>query len=201
MNVIQYRRIFHCHLKKCGGTTINRWLDSFTSDERIFKTEWTNYRRSDTEVPRTCAAQDAYEAVYARASFHWSDVVYGHEGTAVRGAVGHLLLHGAAGTRQARRLAGDGLARSHASRPPGHRRCRKTVKGSRTASRLPVGEFLAGMRVRRGRAALDNYMTRVLAAGRIGRSALTADEPGGLLDIALQSLENDYDLVGVTERS
>ena len=32
----KYRRIYHYHLKKCGGTTLNRWLDTLTLDERAF---------------------------------------------------------------------------------------------------------------------------------------------------------------------
>jgi hypothetical protein len=201
MNMTQYRRIFHCHLKKCGGTTINRWLDSFTSDERIFNTQWTDYRRSDTEVPQTPEAQDAYEAVHARASFHWTDVVYGHEvlrSEAPPGTFCFTVLREPARRVVSQVMDWRGLTQADrlAITLP------EESERITDSERLPLGEFLVRHgRLDGGRPPLDNYMTRVLAAGRIGRSALIADEPGSLLDIALQSLENDYDLVGIAERS
>lgn len=201
MHITQYRRIFHCHLKKCGGTTINRWLDTFTSDERAFNSHWTDFRRSDTEVPQTPEAQGAYEALHARASFYWSDVVYGHEvlrSDAPPGTFCFTML------RQPARRVTSQVMDWRGLTPSDHLAIAQPEEREMVAEsgRLPLGEFLERHgRLAGGRAALDNHMTRVLAAGRIGRSALTEEDPGSFLDVALQSLENDYDLVGLTERS
>lgn len=46
---------------------------------------------------------------------------------------------------------------------------------------------------------LDNAMTRALAAGRIGNPIGARTTPDRLGEVALQSLEKDYDLIGLTD--
>ena len=66
--------------------------------------------------------------------------------------------------------------------------------------RLALRDFLEKHGHPGGRRGLDNYMTRALAAGRIGHSFDDATDPDLLREVALQSLEKDYDVIGLTEQ-
>ena len=73
-----WRRIFHYHLMKCGGTTLGRWLDTLTFDERSFRT----IKNVPIGEPRLDENGEVYNALVpslARSLFHWSDVIYRHE--------------------------------------------------------------------------------------------------------------------------
>jgi hypothetical protein len=76
---------------------------------------------------------------------------------------------------------------------PGLREC---VTDSR---RLPLRDFLEKHANGTGKFYLDNYMTRALAAARIGNHIGDTIDPDRLCNAALHGLERDYDLVGLTE--
>jgi hypothetical protein len=194
----KYRRIYHHHLPKCGGATLNRWLDTLTFDERCCDAEAWNR----LSIAETCSevANETLEVVVpslARTMFHWSDVVYSHLPlrvyvpentfcvTVLRDPVQRLVSQ----VSHWRRL-GDADA---VGGPPHERAC---IEDSR---RLPLREFLEKHGQRGGRMFLDNAMTRTLAGARIGNPIGVRMDPDRLGEVALQSLEKDYDLIGLTE--
>ena len=72
---------------------------------------------------------------------------------------------------------------------------------SRIAGAFALRDFLGKHGQPVGRKSLDNYMTRALAAGRIGKPIDDVTDPDRLCEVALHSLEKDYDLIGLTERN
>lgn len=193
-----HRRIYYYHLKKCGGSTLNQWLDTLESDERRFDPPWMGSWMSgyaDNEAALEAAAQ---EKRVATSLFYWSDIVCTHAAlrpyvpkgtfsfTMLREPVARLVSQ----VKDWRRLRSHDVVGS-----PDHiQRCVADCR------RLPLKEVLLHHGYGTGRLFLNNYMTRALAAGRIGRLALDIADPARLLDVALQSLESDYDFIGLTEQ-
>ncbi|HBK06753.1 MAG TPA: hypothetical protein DDZ81_12925 [Acetobacteraceae bacterium] len=193
----KYARIYHYHLKKCGGSTLNRWLDSLTSDDRTFDPTWqSSWLLGDwrTEMNIFPSASDT---ATQHALFHWADVVHSHAALrrfAPPGTLCFTILRDpvervASQIADWRRLVpADTVAEPDSIRELGA-----------DAGRLPIRTFLERYWNREGRMQLDNYLTRSLAAGRIGRQVLRAENAETLLDVALDILEQDYDLVGLLE--
>jgi len=197
-----YRRLYHYHLKKTGGSTFNQWLDTLTAAERIFDYSWvepswheswlmTNWR--DERSLRQLRRDDSG----ARAVFHWSDVVHTHKPlrplappgtlcfTVLRDPVQRLLSQ----VSDWRRLSAEDIASISTD-----------VKGLvEDAGRLPLRDYLQRYSRLEGRMVLDNYVTRALAASRLGQAVLLVDDTASILDIAMTTLENDFQLVGLTE--
>jgi hypothetical protein len=194
---VNYRRIYHYHLKKCGGSTFNRWLDTLTSDERTCDPAWIGSWLLGDRQKEANAPNPAAEALVAQAMFHWSDVVHTHAAvrpyappgtfcfTILREPVQRLVSQVA----DWRRLRPSDIANETPA-------IGELVANS---DRLPLRDFLERYGRGTGRMLLDNYMTRALAAGRIGRAVLNADDAVEVLADALSSLECDYDLIGLTE--
>ncbi len=190
----KYRRIYHYHLKKCGGTTLNRWLDTLTFDERAFNGFFGGVQGVD---PHLDEGRPDIVRQNSRPLFYWSDVIYDHRPirmyapqgtfcfTVLRDPVQRILSQ----VSDWRHLQDADTADSGAA-------VREYVEDSR---RLPLLDFLEKHAERSVRDALDNYLTRALAAGRIGDLVDEAVDAERLCDIALQSLEEDYDLIGLTE--
>jgi hypothetical protein len=194
----KYRRIYHFHLKKCGGSTINHWLDSLTFDERAFNGgSWQGFSVYDTRLNAMGEASQIIIPSLARTIFHWSDVVHAHGPmrmyapektfcfTVLRDPVQRLISQ----VSDFRRLSDFDTIASPAN-------VRECVEDSR---RLSLRDFLEKHALRGGRRFLDNYMTRALADARIGNLIDDVTDPDRLCEVALQSLEKDYDLVGLTE--
>jgi hypothetical protein len=190
----RYRRIYHHHLKKCGGTTLNHWLDTLTFDERTFNSFLWSFpihdRKSD-DTPEVVIPQ------FARTLFYWSDVVHNH---------GPLRMYAPANTfcftvlrdpveRLLSQIA-DWRRLSDADTIDSSAEVRECVEDSR---RLALRDFLEKHGHPDGRRGLDNYMTRALADGRVGAPIVDATDLDRLCKVALESLEKDYDLIGLTE--
>jgi hypothetical protein len=183
---------------KCGGTTLNCWLDTLTSDERAFREEaWQRF--AVVEKPPDGMGRASRMVIPSLAStlFHWSDVVHHHGPlrmyspantfcvTVLRDPVQRLISQ----VSDWRRLTDSDTARSSAAE-------RACLEDSR---RLPLRDFLRMHGQQFGRKFLDNHMTRALAAGRGGNPVSNVMDAASLCEVALQSLENDYDLIGLTE--
>ena len=194
----QYRRIFHFHLKKCGGSTLNHWLDTLTFDERVLDpAAWNGFPVLDSRADESGEMREVVIPSLAKAVFYWSDVIHSHGPlrmyapdntfclTMLRDPVQRLLSQ----VSDWRRLSDADTIGS----PDAVRAC---VEDSR---RLPLRDFLEKHGQRGGRTCLDNHMTRALAAGRIGNMIDDVVDVDRLCEIALLSLEKDYDLVGLTE--
>ena len=193
----KYRRIHHYHLKKCGGSTLNRWLDTLTDDGRACDPAWIGSWLLGDPDHVTDVAQMQADVLAGHALFHWSDVVHTHapirpyapEGTfcftLLRDPVDRLVSQVA----DWRRLLPD----DSITEPP-------AIQAMiQDAGRLPLRAFLLQYGPGAGRLQLDNYMTRALAAARAGREGRYTGDAAVLLDDALAGMESDYDLVGLTE--
>ncbi len=197
MRIGKYRRIYYQHLKKCGGSTINSWIDTLTFADRTqgsaqLANAGCNYDPIDLnwEEPET-------EASSAQALFHWHDILHTHAPlrmyapentfcfTILRDPVQRLISQ----FYDWRRLEEHDL---HAQSPD----IAACVRDSR---RYCLRDFLERHGVTAGRMFMDNYLTRAIAGGRIGDLAKDVHDSERLCQIALLSLENDYDLVGITE--
>jgi hypothetical protein len=194
----KYRRIFHFHLKKCGGSTLNHWLDSLTFDDRAFNGQaWRGVSGFDTKPDAIGEASEIIIPPLPRTIFHWSDVVHSHAPlrmyapektfcfTVLRDPVQRLISQ----VSDFRRLSDSDTVDSPAN-------VRECAEDSR---RLSLRDLLEKHALRDGRSFLDNYMTRALANGRIGNLIDGVTDAERLCEIALQGLEKDYDLVGLTE--
>jgi hypothetical protein len=194
----QYRRIFHYHLKKCGGSTFNHWLDTLTSDERTWDAmaqkgfSVIDVKRDDAGRPHEMIIPSLAKAV-----FHWSDVIHNHGPlrmyapedtfclTILRDPVQRLVSQ----VLDFRRLRGSDTSGTTLA-------VRACVEDSQ---RLSLRDFLEKHGQQAGRSNLDNYLTRALAEGRVGNSLDDVVDADRLCEVALIGLEKDYHLVGLTE--
>ena len=194
----KYRRIFHYHLKKCGGSTFNQWLDTLTFDERIHEhAGWKGYSVVDVRPDEAGIMREMVIPSLAKAVFHWSDVVHSHGPlrmyapddtfclTMLRDPVQRVISQ----FLDFRRLRSVDAVNS----PPDVREC---VEDSH---HLTLRDFLEKHGQGGGRRYLDNYMTRALVAGRFGNAIDDTIDADRLCEAAMLSLERDYDLVGLTE--
>lgn len=191
-----YRRIYHHHLKKCGGTTLNRWLDTFTNDERACNPDLIGtWLFGDRDVEASAERESSY-APRAKALFYWSDVVHNH--AAIRRYVPEDTFCLTMLRDPARRVASQVMDWRRLDYVPEYELpwVHQCVADSR---QLSLRAYLEQHGRGAGRMLLDNYMTRALAASRIGRTVLDVADVGDLLDVALESLETDYDFVGLID--
>ena len=198
MFTANYRRIYFNHLKKCGGSTINGWLDSLTFDGRaVDEAAWRGISVAETPSEYTGLPPGMAVRPLGRALFHWNDVVHRHR---------PLRMCAPANTfcftvlrKPVQRLVSqvlDWYRLSEVDTRNSPANIRACVEDSR---RLSLRDFLLEHGRHGGRLFLDNYLTRALAAGRVGGAIANVTEPAKLAEIALQSLESDYDLIGLTE--
>jgi hypothetical protein len=193
-----FRRLYYYHLKKCGGSTLNKWLDTLGSDERRCDPGWIgSWMFGDLAYEATVEAA-AQEKRLASSLFYWADVIHTHAAirpyvpdgtfcfTILRDPVARLVSQ----VQDWRRL----LPHDVVGHPDHIQLCVADCR------RLRLKEVLLRHGYGSGRLFMNNYLTRALAAGRIGRLAIDIADPARLIDIAVQSLETDYDFVGLTER-
>jgi hypothetical protein len=193
----KYRRIYYYHLKKCGGSTLNYWLDTLTSDDRVHKLAWRAMSGFEQNPVESAWADSASETSICRTLFQWTDILHSHAPlrmyapdntfcfTILRDPVQRLISQ----IQDWRRLEDCDTCFEAPE-------VRKYIQDSR---RYSLRDFLERHATAAGRMFLDNYLTRALAGGRIGNLAEDVVDPERLCEIALHSLENDYHLVGTTE--
>ena len=192
------RRIYYYHLKKCGGTTLNNWLETLGSDERRNDPNWIGcWMFGDPAYEPTLEAV-AQEKRLATSMFYWTDIVHTH--AAIRpyvpdGTFCFTVLRDPVARHVSQMLDWRRLRPHDVIGHPEH--IQQCVADCR---HLRLKEVLGRHAYRTGRLFMNNYLTRALAVGRIGRLAMDIADPARLLDVALQSLESDYDFIGLTER-
>lgn len=192
----KYRGLYFYHLKKTAGSTLSPWLDTVTSDERVFDPAWVGPALSGLwQIELN--DQPPGDPEVLRTLFYWSDVIQSHEPLRPFAPAGTLCFT----------VLRDPVQRL-VSQITDYRRLTPADWADTTGpfrdliadtNSLPLRDYLERYGHKEGRLLLDNHMTRSLAAARLGRSVIPADDAGTLLDVALSSLENDYDLIGLTE--
>ena len=192
-----YRGLYFYHLKKTGGSTFNQWLDTLTEDERIFELSWIEPALFGHWPMDLSDQLPLGDPDVARTAFYCSDVIHSHKPlrrfapagtlcfTVLRDPVQRLVSQ----ITDFRRLTGAALNSVTQS-------SRNLIEDTR---RLSLRDHLERYGRSEGRMLLDNHMTRSLAATTLGRSVLFVDDAETLLQVALSGLENDYDLIGLTE--
>jgi hypothetical protein len=192
------RRLYYYHLKKCGGSTLNQWLDTLGSDERRFDPGWIGAWMFGILSHESTLEAMALEKRLARSLFYWTDIVHSH--AAIRQHVPDGTFCFTVLRDPVKRLVSQVLdwRRLQPHDVVGQPRHIQQCVGD--CRRLRLKEVLLRHGYGGGGMFMNNYMTRALAAGRMGRLALDIADPARLADLALQSLESDYDFVGLTER-
>lgn len=187
-------RIFHYHLKKCGGTTMNAWLDGLSSAARSYDPHWNPGGAAARYFPIHVPQRIPY---IGRAVFHWADVVHTHA---------PIWRHAPPGTFRLTMLRDpvqrlisqfkDWRGLTDADLEKYDDDVRACIVSTRT---LTLTEFLAAHGRGLARFLVDNYMTRALAASRSGRHVFDVEDMDELLGEALRVLAHDYEFVGIVE--
>ncbi|WP_434661781.1 sulfotransferase family 2 domain-containing protein [Paraburkholderia sp. A3BS-1L] len=195
-----HQKVYFYHLKKCGGTSLNGWLDLQVEDTAVWNSAWSasvyRYVTGDVEAAHLAHVSEQHRAM-AISAFYLSSIVHSHAPmrqfvppatfsfTILRDPVSRLLSQ----ISDWRRLGpADYVGVSNQ-----YRECMEE------AQRLRVQAFLEKHARGFGRQLLNNYFVRALAASRLGMLATKIADPGDLLPIALESLERDFDVVGLAE--
>lgn len=199
-----WQYLCHFHVPKCGGTSLNAWLDTLAGEEQRWRPElFTQFLMATLGLQTERLAVPVGHALpvnqlkLARVAFHLSHVIHSHRPlyrmappgscviTVVREPAPRLLSQVA----DWRRLTAQDRAREPSV----------IAKALEAAASMPLRDFLRAHGRGALRYALDNGMTRLFASSRLGLTALIADDAEPLLDLALESLHNDFALVGLTE--
>ncbi len=189
--------LYFYHLKKCGGSTMNAWLDNLSSTSRIWNPAWNKDNREDWFFPRP-GIEPAYDNIAGiRSLFYWSDVVHTHASlrnfvlpgtfcfTMLRDPVRRLVSQ----FTDWRRISPADLA----ARTPSSRDCILDCQ------QLSLHDYLARHGHGTGKMPLNNYLTRALATTRLGHAVVHASDAAALLPEALRCLHEDYDFIGISD--
>jgi hypothetical protein len=196
-----FSRIYHYHLRKCGGTTLNEWLSRHVADTRFLDkaTEDATIQRFVPEWELSAADEAGAFAAWLRTLSECYEVLCSH--IPMRSA-----MHQAACSITVLRNPMDRIASQVADlrrlKPHDLDRLSGPVREFVTdAKNMPFREFLEKhARVGYGRKWLDNYEVRALAASRIGYAAFAVESAESVLAAALRALEEDFQIVGLQER-
>lgn len=197
-----YKRIYHFHLKKCGGTTLNAWLDQQATDTRSTPDTYLRHQRNFVlnEATDQMTFEDFEQSLVAEARVAGIgyDVIHSHVSlnrylakdcykiTILRNPVDRLLSQVA----DWRRLT----EADYAGVPE---RIARAMADCRT---MPLREFLETHGSSTFPFLFDNYLTRALASVRTGLAAYRTNDFDALLDAASIALRSDFDSVGIMER-
>jgi len=189
--------LYFYHLKKCGGSTMNAWLDSLSSTSRIWNPAWNKNNREDWFFPRPGSKPAHEDTAGIRSLFYWCEVVHSHASlrnfvlpgtfcfTMLRDPVRRLVSQ----ITDWRRLTPADFA----TKDPAIR------DGILDCQQLSLHDYLARHGYGTGRMHLNNYLTRALATTRLGHEVVQASNAAALLPEALRSLHEDYDFIGISD--
>ncbi len=72
------RQVFYYHLKKCGGTSMNAWLDTLSTASRSFHGAFAGIEKRGWLFATLNEAPFPSAAHIYRSMFYWSDMVHSH---------------------------------------------------------------------------------------------------------------------------
>ncbi len=184
------QRIYHYHLKKCGGTSLNSWLEwHFPDDGR-----WTEAVDNQYYLAMRAGTPPIQQALASLLE-------------ASPGAFTHIPLSGILPPQTfsvtvlrnpVKRIVSqisDWRREFAEGKHPGHS---PEVRAIEHAANMSLRDFLSAHSASPLRGLFDNYQTRALAT-RAGEPADEGDAYA-LLPAAKATLERDYGVVGLTER-
>ena len=191
-----WRGLYHFHLHKCGGTTLNGWLDGHACDRRLWKelTLQEAWRALSAGIPKS-GHPEAYGS-WARMAFRAADIVHTHR----------FLLPFAPGGTFRMTVLREPVARLVSSINDRRGLRPHDVVGKKSgfgrvmldAGRMPLADYLATYGDSPWRRHFDNPMTRWLALWRSSTRSRPSIDAAELLPVALTCLE-EFDFVGLTE--
>lgn len=195
------RPAYFYHLRKCGGSSLNHWLDTQVPDIRAWDGTLLSPLYGYFSWERATPDPSAFEAAWrclGTSAFFAAEIVHSHIPllpyapgatfcfTMLREPVSRVLSQ----ISDWRRL----MPFDRAKTQPAMQQCLAD------AIELRVAAFLKKHAGGIARQLVDNYMVRALAANLLGRQVLATENASGLLEIALETLETKFDLVGIAER-
>lgn len=195
----QFRRIYHYHLKKCGGTYFNSWLRQHTSDGRDNAGEGMVYNgkpQSDWTYSRENPIGADVEAA-ARGLFYWADVIYTHAAwrdyatddtfciTIIRNPVDRIISQVADWRREMALRRVD-------LHPP-------IYNFMSDVDTLSLRSFLEKHAFDEARPFFDNYLIRALATTNVDPYYWESVDYPDMTSTALRTMWNRYHLVGLAE--
>lgn len=174
-----WQRVLHAHIMKCAGTSLNSWLDTLAGDER----SWDGLMQ--------------FTLLRTRPVFKVAAVMHGHR---------NLIAHAPPGTLRLTVLR-EPVARLVSQVSDWRRLDNESARSEPVdlremvadTKRMSLLDFLARHKRGRYRHYLDNTMTRMLASSRLNKAFCELADPSLLLGAALACLEEDIDVVGLTE--
>ncbi|WP_297367593.1 hypothetical protein [Acidocella sp.] len=187
-------KLYFYHLKKCGGTTMNFWLDTLGPAARVYDPSW---HFNDSGGGYFAGEEPGEVTRMGRSVFYVADIVHTHapiRSCAPPGTFCFTMLRDPAARLVSQYTDWQRLgAHDLATLTPPERAC------VADAAHLSLPAYLRRYAKTIGRGLFDNHLTRALAAGRMGLAAFHLEDAARLLPEALRALHEDYDFVGLTE--
>ena len=196
------QRVYYHHLKKCGGTAMNQWLDSqFPAYPDNFKDIQTGAFSKHGGPGNGFQIERLKMISFAQDVFAARDVMHDHAGVAdyvPEGAFRFTVLRDPE-TRLISQIR-DYRRLSKTDWPHYAPEVQKMLADSAS---LSVADFLEsyGHYQRPHGTFFDNYMVRVLAHNRVGSLAYQHENAADLVPNALDALRMSFDLVGLLEEA
>jgi hypothetical protein len=199
----RFSKVYHYHLRRCGGGSLNEWLMRQVDDSRVLD-KMSEDAMLKSFVPdggeMSAAVEAGPFAAWLRALSQCGTVLCTQ--VPMRELMHEEGVFCATVLRQPLDRLASQVADMRAVKPhdygilPAHTRV--IVED---AKNLNLREFLekhahSGY----GQRCLDNYLVRAVAAARLGYAAFAVDDAASVLDVAMESLERDFHVVGLRER-
>lgn len=175
----RWQCVLHAHIMKCAGTSLNSWLDTLAGDQR----SWNGLMQ--------------HTLLRTRTVFLSAAVMHGHRNLIGQAPPGTLRLT-VLREPMARLVSqiSDWRRLDDADTRHGPAELHEMVSDTR---RLPLKDFFVRHRRSPYRHYVDNTMTRILASSRLDKAFCETADPALLLGAALACLEEDVEVVGLTE--
>ncbi|MGC4002431.1 MAG: hypothetical protein QM811_04530 [Pirellulales bacterium] len=195
-----YRKFYHYHLKKCGGTTLNDWLANQVSQRRAWSVPDVSAAFRRGGMAHGLPTVESRDRALISA-LHWSDGLFTHTPmagyltaetfcfTVLRDPVRRLLSHVSDMRRDAPHYRRDSILLDSPAK-----------RSIAEADRLSLKELLIKNSRNENRYLFDNYMTRSLASLTAKTMYWGESESRNALEPALEYLNSRYQFVGLTER-
>lgn len=194
--------LYHFHLKKCGGTSLNAWLSRQVGEGQEYQSDWldrfkTLFLDEGDRLPPTPATLDNLRTV-AKSAFQAYPIIGSHLPifhhapddtfmfTILRNPIDRIVSQIA----DWKRLVPSDY----------HQFSPHVQEGYRAAAQHRILPFLEEHGTSTFRRNFDGYMVRALAAIRLGDKIHTTEDMGFLLECALEALETKFHLIGLTDR-